>query len=532
MAVAYLFICGMRKKLLVLVMLAVFTAAYAGLHNYSNLILSYFLPGVNNPEEVADIVAPADENSGIAYDIHGFRKGDAFVLFLPTRVNSACVVYYAVDADGNRLERYETNFLEGTGLVADSIEIYAMQSALPSMEISLKKGSLREVDESVDHKAEAYGSLRISCRAEVAEKKGWQQIYESVNGDGSSSSVRLKGRGNNSWEQYKKGYGITLDCNQELLGLGSSRKWVLLANANDYSLLRNEFFYDFAKRCGVGFEPGIEPVDLFVNGEYRGTYDLTSRVEIGKDRIDITKNHDFLFRLGKPDVKAVPMTIESFSHEEARVAELIDNTDQGKADYAYSRLQQIISEVEAGDVNSQLSDIELESWALYYWVQEYGKNTDATSRSVYFVWNEDKQLMSMTPVWDMDMTIGAVEPLEREGQYLYPEGWAVRLEDWYVPLFKNKRFCEMAASIYYERDLDTIIRQCIADLPERIENKRLSAEMNYTRWDVLDIPQNNDIVKWMGESTYDSQNEWNITWLTNRADWIRDEMEASNEQIK
>lgn len=102
---------------------------------------------------------------------------------------------------------------------------------------------------------------------------------------------QIKGRGNSTWLADKKPYQIKLDKKTDLLQTGNdenkAKTWVLLTDAVDPTLLRNNIVYDLS--VAAGLQPGIqcEPVNLFYDGEYRGAYLLCEKVEINSGRVDI-----------------------------------------------------------------------------------------------------------------------------------------------------------------------------------------------------------------------------------------------------
>ena len=97
----------------------------------------------------------------------------------------------------------------------------------------------------------------------------------------------IKGRGNSTWEQEKKPYNLKLESKADLLGMGASKKWCLLANAMDPTLLRNAAAYSLAQETAIPYTVEYRIADLFINGEYRGNYMLTEKVETGEGRVDI-----------------------------------------------------------------------------------------------------------------------------------------------------------------------------------------------------------------------------------------------------
>ena len=109
----------------------------------------------------------------------------------------------------------------------------------------------------------------------------------SVSYDNALDSI--KGRGNTTWRLDKKPYNIKLDKKTSLLGMDKNKSWCLLANAQEHSMIRNVLMYDLANEVGLDFSPESRFVDLYSNGEYLGTYQLTQKVEAGNgDLVDIT----------------------------------------------------------------------------------------------------------------------------------------------------------------------------------------------------------------------------------------------------
>ncbi len=97
----------------------------------------------------------------------------------------------------------------------------------------------------------------------------------------------IKGRGNTSWAQTKKPYNIKLNKKADLFGMGKDKKWCLIANSTDATMLRNSLVFDLAYNIGVDTSGFTHQVNLYLNGEYAGLYMLTEKVDIGESRIDI-----------------------------------------------------------------------------------------------------------------------------------------------------------------------------------------------------------------------------------------------------
>ena len=133
----------------------------------------------------------------------------------------------------------------------------------------------------------------------------------------------LKGRGNSTWNYPKKPYQIKLSARCDLLDSGESEKasdtWLLLANYIDGTLVHNSLTLDLGRELGVPYPVMAEPVDLYYDGEYRGSYLLTEKVEVGEGRVDIRDLEAEIKKqnpsVGESEMRSV--TVKSFTDESA-----------------------------------------------------------------------------------------------------------------------------------------------------------------------------------------------------------------------
>ncbi len=518
----------MKKKVMVLAIFIFMMLGMCFIYRYGNRIEDLSLPGVEAGQHISDVCAYADDNEGMNCDIHGFSKDGAMVLFLPTRVDASGLIFYALDENGTKMARIEHDFSAENAMLVGDTTVLVMQSSLPSVEISLQKGTLEEVEDSKSHEVYAYGNMVITASDEMANIYGCEEVTKTRDKDrGSYASMSIRGHGNISWKNDKKGYNVFTENEMSILGMKPGESWVLLANAEDYSLLRNEVFLELAQKLGIEYTPECRQVDLFVDGEYRGLYLLTERVEVSDNSVNIRPEQDYLYRWGMYGKGGYTLSTDVFRNEDTKVVEVIDEKKPERVEAAYSIAQSFISAIENTASDEYLEQTDLDSFARYYWIQEFAKNTDATSRSFYTVYRQPEGKMYVTSVWDMDRTAGAIEPFERAVDYIYPTGYAVREEEWFVPLFAHADFSERVDEIYAEENLAEVFRECAQDVYSKAEYIRPSANMNFTRWDVLKNEQNNQIVRYMGESTFDTQVEWLAEWLRQRTEWFEENSENS-----
>lgn len=121
-------------------------------------------------------------------------------------------------------------------------------------------------------------------------------IMIDVDGNAKNSDTvlkKIKGRGNSSWKASneligKYAFNITLDAKAKLLDESSkSKKFCLVSYNADEARMRNMIVYELAQQIGVEYVADYEPVDLYNNGHYIGSYLLTDKVEIGDPLVEI-----------------------------------------------------------------------------------------------------------------------------------------------------------------------------------------------------------------------------------------------------
>ena len=123
---------------------------------------------------------------------------------------------------------------------------------------------------------------------------------------GTQYNIGIKVRGFNSAAFPKPNYTIEFhdstskDINVSLLGLPPSDDWVLHGPYLDKSMIRNSFAHWLFRQTGR-YSPRTKFFDLYINGVYRGVYELTERIKRGKYRVNVSK-------LKKTDIEGEELT--------------------------------------------------------------------------------------------------------------------------------------------------------------------------------------------------------------------------------
>ena len=120
------------------------------------------------------------------------------------------------------------------------------------------------------------------CRMHYVSEDGLVTDYDSVS---------VRGRGNSTWGLPKKPYKIKFNKKEKFLGTGyaKAKKWTLLANAGDKTMMRNAVTSAMGDFTSLKFNPAAKFVDLVLNNEYVGTYQISDQVEVRPHRVNITE---------------------------------------------------------------------------------------------------------------------------------------------------------------------------------------------------------------------------------------------------
>ena len=101
-----------------------------------------------------------------------------------------------------------------------------------------------------------------------------------------SGSVRL--RGNRSTSFPKKPYRIKYDKKHRVLDApAKAKKWTLINNYGDKTLMRNLLAFELSRGMGMPYTPFGQSVDLLLNGEYKGNYQLCDHIDVKEGRVEL-----------------------------------------------------------------------------------------------------------------------------------------------------------------------------------------------------------------------------------------------------
>ena len=102
------------------------------------------------------------------------------------------------------------------------------------------------------------------------------------------SIIEIRGRGNSTWALHpKKPYQIKFENKTEFLGMIEDKRWLFLAEYSDKTMLRNRTVFEMGHLSNLEYTTQGVYAEVFLNGLYNGTYNITQKVEESNNRVAI-----------------------------------------------------------------------------------------------------------------------------------------------------------------------------------------------------------------------------------------------------
>jgi len=261
-------------------------------------------------------------------------------------------------------------------------------------------------------------------------------------------------RGNSTSSGAKKPYNIKFSESQTLLGLGTAKKWVLLANMYDKTLIRNKLCFDFSTFIGMDYVSSNAFIDVYVNNVYMGNYLLTEAVDTGDTRVDIDdKDNEFLFEYEPWEQYSNEESIRTPKYNILLGFNAPEHPTPEQRAFLEDFLLNAENAIETKNLNEIKKYFDLESMVDFYIVNELFKNVDFATSSTRFYLKNGK--IYGGPIWDMDLSTGNCF----DGYYVEYNNVGSSGDSsesfycqklWYKYLFKCTGFVDMVKMRYFE----------------------------------------------------------------------------------
>lgn len=350
---------------------------------------------------------------------------------------------------------------------------------------------------------------------------GKANIIGVGNYDDASGDMKIRGRGHSTWGLHpKKPYQLKFDKKTKVLGMPKDKKWLLLAEHSDKTLMRNQLAFEMGYISNLDWTPECVYAEVFLNDEYNGTYNICQKVEGGNHRVDLGDD-GYLLEIDTPD----HLDPDDVYFNSSRFTIQVKEPETTIGSPIYHNIKNYVLEFENILYSNNFTDpvygyrryIDVNSFVDWFIINEIAKNQDARSYSSIFFNYIPGEKIKMGPLWDFDLGFGNVDYSE----CVYPTGFWVKEHAWIKRLLQDPYFVNEVKERYkYFSSQESYFIQLI---DEKAEYLRLAQQENDNRWHVF----GNYI--WPNPVVYDTHQEevqHLKEWLVTRMRWLDDAIEA------
>ena len=427
----------------------------------------------------------------------------SIALYMQTALAGENKIEYQTDSD--KTDQPENiNNPQLRAPTAEEKQTYPLSTNLPALYITVG-GSMSKITK------EKYvaGKYTLVC----GEEEG---IYDAL--------LTIKGRGNYSWSNPKKPYNIKLNKPMGLLGMKSARKWVLLGDYVDKTLLRSYMTFTLMREISGDFNPDCRYVDVFFNGKYNGTYLLLEAIQIHENRVDIDEETEAIFEIEatyrhEGHENCVKMSLSGDHHiMYKRPGEKDIYPDVRAANL--EKFKTFFMELEASftkGYNSYCEYIDVDSFIDWYIVNEFVKNYDSGFTSSCYCYIKDGKL-HMGPIWDYHTCYGNQDVATG----LNPKGYHVQTTSpWYSVLCRDETFAGLLRERWTQLVDDGVFDGFVKTIFSTAEYISASADKNFKIWP--DAMKDKSLRGKPAKYTYDEELDYMVKWCMERINWLNGE---------
>lgn len=379
----------------------------------------------------------------------------------------------------------------------------------------------------------------ITCLVTIISENGTSVLTDTAT---------IRERGNASRTFPKKPYRIKFANKHKVLGSkANAKKWTLINNYGDKTLMRNQLAFELSRRFGMPYTPFCAYVDVILNGDYKGCYQLCDQIEVRKNRVDITE-------MAPTDISGEALTggylIEADAYAGDEPEQGMFWSDKGTGVTIKSPADDEITSEQHEYIRTHYNQMEsdwrtyldLNTFLRHFLVGEVSGNTD-TYWSMYMYKHRANDTLFVGPVWDFDLAFendNRTYPISHLNDYIYrtngsTTGYLRTLVDKIV--VQNASAKQQLASIWAQiRQAGFTEESFIAYIDEQAEMLEQSQRLNFMRWDNLNsfVHQNPAIY-----GSYEAEVEnirhyinYRIPWMDNKLGFDRNTLNKEGLELE
>ena len=346
----------------------------------------------------------------------------------------------------------------------------------------------------------------------------------------------IRERGNASRDFPKKPYRIKFDKKQHVLDApAKAKKWTLINNYGDKTLMRNLLAFELSRRLGMPYTPYGTAVDVLLNGEYKGCYQLCDQIQVHKKRVNVTEmtpedNSGIALTGGYlVEVDAYADRENSWFRSNSRNPVTIkspseDSITTDQRNYIRAHFNKMENDLDRY--------VDKNTFLRHFLVGELSGNTD-TYWSLYMYKERDDDTMYTGPVWDFDIAFDndyRTYPVNNKSDYIYRSGGSYagtmkQMVDIFV--LQNQTSQAKLLEIWDQaRRTHVTEESLVAYIDQMEEELEASQRLNFMRWPILNTKVHMNPKTW-GSYKAEVENvrrfmKERLTWMDKRLGYTYD----------
>ncbi len=354
----------------------------------------------------------------------------------------------------------------------------------------------------------------------------------SIIGDKGNNIIAQTGgtreRGNFSRTFPKRPYRIKFDSKQNVLDApAKAKKWTLINNYGDKTLMRNLIAFHLSSVFEMPYTPYGTAVNVIMNGEYKGCYQLCDQIEVNKNRVNITEMKP-TDNEGEALTGGYLIEVDAYAEDEISWFTSSNNTrvtiKSPDEDEITTEQSNYIRDFYSNMENNWRTYLDTNTFLRHFLVGELSGNTD-TYWSVYMYKQRGEDKLYVGPVWDFDIAFendNRTYPINNHTQWVYQygsvEGYMRTLT---TNIINDKTTKAQLIDIWDEARHNGIDEESLmAFIDNMSEQLQESQKLNFTRWDIINqyVHQNPRIYgSYQGEvNNVKNYLKERITWIDNK----------------
>ena len=363
----------------------------------------------------------------------------------------------------------------------------------------------------------------------ITSKTEYKDATISIDGHGifpsmEETAMQIRGRGNSSWSWPKKPYRLKFATKVKPLGMTKGKNWVLLSNYQTGSLMSNAIGMKAANLMGAAAANHIVPVDLYLNGVYKGNYNFTEKVGFSNNSVDIPdESAAALLELDSYYDEPEGQKFHSYPYNlpiNIKEPDFSEGTSLLTLETVETDFNAFLQAVYNGEDISQYVDVE--QLVRFLMVNELICNFELYHPKSTFCYKEDFLTDTVKyvfgPVWDLDWAFG----YEGHGRYFQDNATSDYWSD--MPFNEIRSFLEDLRFKY--KPLGVLYQELWEEFMENDLQELLEYCQDY--YDFAHGSFENNRTVWGDGTNYQQQVNVAANWLETRANQIWNDILENN----